>query len=169
MPNRTRPTFISALGKAALASGLLLGGCAVARPSVEVQGLRSDGEANGVHRLQIDLNLQNSGDDEVQLVEYDYVLSLEDGAKYAGRWAALRALPPDQQITASVPAVIPSASVGGSGFRWSLQGVMRYRDPKSVARILYEAGLLKTEVEFSAEGTGLLPPPPATAPQKTAD
>ncbi|MFM7135297.1 MAG: hypothetical protein ACKO0W_13395 [Planctomycetota bacterium] len=56
-----------------------------------------------------------------------------------------------------MPAVLPCSSIDAGG-TWSVQGVMRYRDPQSVARILYEAGFLRTEVEFAAEGAAIARP-----------
>ena len=39
-----------------------------------------------------------------------------------------------------------------AGARWTVTGTMTYRDPQSFARILYEAGILKTESMFEGEG-----------------
>jgi len=36
---------------------------------------------------------------------------------------------------------------------WSVIGTGKYRDPNSVFRILYEAGILKNEYSFSTNGT----------------
>jgi hypothetical protein len=36
--------------------------------------------------------------------------------------------------------------------RWSVRGTASYRDPQSFARILYEAGILRTEASFSGDG-----------------
>lgn len=108
----------------------------------------------GVTKVDIALELRNTGDDEVDLLEYDYVVTLADGSAYGGKWAALRALPPGQTVEATIPAVLPSASVGGA---WRVNGTLRYRDPQSIARILYESGLLRTEVGFSGAGSSILP------------
>lgn len=154
---RTNSSF-GPLQLAALAGlGLAVGGCSVARPSAGVAGIREVDRQGDVARVQLMLELANEGSDEVQLLEYEYVVSLSDGSKYSGRWAALRALPPSRRISAEVPAVLPTAAVDG-GASWTVRGVMRYRDPQSIARILYESGLLKTEVEFTAEGPAIAKP-----------
>lgn len=101
--------------------------------------------------VDVVLELTNPGTTEVELVHYDYLITLEDGSSYDGRWAALRALPPGQTIRATVPAVVPAASAH-AGARWRVEGRMSYRDPQSFARILYEAGILKTEAAFAGEG-----------------
>lgn len=137
--------------------GLVLGGCSVARPSVGVAGIAEADRQGDVARVQLQLELANDGSDEVQLLEYEYVVALSDGSRYSGRWAALRALPPTRRITAEVPAILPTSAVD-AGASWSVRGVMRYRDPQSIARILYESGLLKTEVEFAAEGPAIAKP-----------
>ena len=54
-------------------------------------------------------------------------------------------------MKATVPAIVPVASAR-AGARWTVTGTMTYRDPQSFARILYEAGILKTESMFEGEG-----------------
>ncbi|MFM7135296.1 MAG: hypothetical protein ACKO0W_13390 [Planctomycetota bacterium] len=91
-----RPLLAPVLLGACLASA----GCAVARPSLEVSGIREVGRSGDVAQVKVMIDLANDGTDEVQLVEYEYVVALADGSRYAGRWAALRALPPTQRIAA---------------------------------------------------------------------
>lgn len=166
-----------ALAIAALAALLGMGGCSVTRPEaraidariVESSGVQAADITKGVTKLEIALELRNTGKDEVELVDYDYVVTLPDGASYGGKWAALRALPPGQPIEATIPAILPTASVAAarsSPSAWRVSGTIRYRDPQSIARILYESGILKTEVSFSGSGsmirTGLPAPAAAT-------
>ncbi|MEY3142283.1 MAG: hypothetical protein RLY21_776 [Planctomycetota bacterium] len=146
-----------------------LGGCSVLRPearAVDARIVESNGNAT---KIEVALELQNTGKDEVELVEYDYVVTLPDGASYGGKWAALRALPPGRVVAATIPAVLPTASVAAAGSNppaWRVSGTVRYRDPQSIARILYEAGILKTETGFSGSGSairaGLAAPAAAT-------
>ena len=103
------------------------------------------------------MELRNTGKDEIELVEFDYVLTLSDGARYGGRWAALRALPPNHTVTATVPAVVPLSSLRNGASGWTVTGSLGYRDPSSFARILYEAGILHYEVPISSAGTTILP------------
>lgn len=144
------------------------GGCSVVRPEaraidariVESSGLAANDITKGVTKLEIALELRNPGKDEVELVEYDYVVTLPDGAAYGGKWAALRALPPGRTVEATIPAILPTASVGAarsSEAAWRVSGTLRYRDPQSFARILYEAGILKTEISFSGSGSMIRP------------
>ncbi|MEY5061198.1 MAG: hypothetical protein RIS45_1119 [Planctomycetota bacterium] len=133
-------------------SAITLCGCSVARPAVRATEARV-GDSVGALTASVDITLEltNTSGNEVELVSYDYLIRLEDGASYDGRWAALRALPPGQTVKATVPAVVPIASAR-AGARWTVTGTMTYRDPQSFARILYEAGILKTESMFEGEG-----------------
>jgi len=136
---------------------LLAAGCGVVRPTVSASQMRLGKATADATEVGIVLELVNPGRDEVELVRYDYSLILEDGARYDGVWSAQRALPPGRPVEAVIPAVLPSASVagasGGAGARnWRVEGTLRYRDPQSFARILYEAGILRTEVGFSGAG-----------------
>ena len=130
---------------------LALAACSVARPQVVAREARVAETGTATTRLDIVLDLTNAGETDVELVTYDYLLTLSDGSSYGGRWAALRALPPRQTVRAVIPAILPSASAR-EGVRWSLGGHVSYRDPQSIARILYEAGILRTEVGFSGAG-----------------
>lgn len=142
---------IAAALMAALANAL--GGCSVARPAVRATEARVGTAASALTAsIDITLELTNTSGNEVELVAYDYLIRLEDGASYDGRWAALRALPPGQTVKATVPAIVPVASAR-AGARWTVTGTMTYRDPQSFARILYEAGILKTESMFEGEGS----------------
>jgi hypothetical protein len=138
------------------ASAATLAGCALNRPEARATAASVVESKGDVARLSIELELSNTGKDEVELVEYDYTVTLADGARYGGKWAALRALPPGEPVRATIPAVVPAASAQAGG-KWSVSGSLRYRDPRSVARILYEAGILKPEVSFSGSGASLAP------------
>lgn len=126
-------------------------GCSVIRPEARAAEARVAQVGVSTTRLDIVLELANPGQTEIELVHYDYTIALADGSSYDGRWAALRALPPGQTVRATVPAIVPVASAAAGG-RWSVRGSVSYRDPQSFARILYEAGLLKTQSTFDGEG-----------------
>ena len=146
---RPRATIAAAL---LAAFAIALGGCSVARPAVRATEARVGTSARALTAsIDITLELTNTSGNEVELVSYDYLIRLEDGASYDGRWAALRALPPGQTVKATVPAVVPVASAH-AGARWTVTATMTYRDPQSFARILYEAGILQTESMFEGEG-----------------
>ncbi len=137
----------------AIACSIVAGGCTVVRPNARASAAHLGMQSGGAAEVDITLELSNTGSTEIELVTYDYLITLEDGSSYDGRWAALRALPPGQTIVASVPAIVPASSAR-VGARWTVSGTASYRDPQSFARILYEAGLLKTQASFG--GTGIL-------------
>lgn len=117
------------------------------RPTVQPISASLSATGEGVEQISVELELVNPGDDEIELVEYDYTLRGSDGSGYSGRWAALLALPPQTTTKTTIPAVVPP---GPEGRTWSLKGSLRYRDPKSIARLLYELGILKPEAGFTA-------------------
>jgi hypothetical protein len=158
---------------AAIAVG---GGCSVVRPEARAKSLEIDRVSGDLAEVDLVIELRNPGKDEIELVQYDYDLSTGDGARYSGRWAALRALPPGQTLEARIPAVLPAASLAANR-SWSASGTLRYRDPSSIVRILYEAGILKTEIGFGGSGAGAVraaspegaaEPSPATGPAAPA-
>lgn len=152
--NSTRKFVLG--GAVALLLGVLVGpmsGCSVVQPEARARALEVGRISGDLAEVDIVVELRNPGRDEIELVQYDYTLSAGDGARYGGRWAALRALPPGQTVEARIPAVLPASSVE-NGRTWSASGTLRYRDPSSIVRILYEAGILKTEVGFGGSGSG---------------
>ncbi len=151
------PCFVAWRACALLALLCALTGCSLARPvarATSVQLVRTDG---ALAEVDVSVELTNTGGDEIDLVEFDYVLTLSDGARYASRWAALRALPPHQTVTAIIPAVVPLSSLRSGASGWTVTGTLGYRDPSSFARILYEAGILHYEVPISNSGAKILP------------
>jgi hypothetical protein len=144
---------VAALALAATATLGPMAGCSIAQPEARARSLEVSRIEGELAEVDLVLELRNPGRDEIELVQYDYTLSAGDGARYGGRWAALRALPPGQTVEARIPAVLPAASLAGAN-RWSVSGTLRYRDPSSIVRILYEAGILKTEVGFGGSGSG---------------
>jgi hypothetical protein len=130
-------------------------GCSLTRPEARATDMRISTVAGDVAQVEVLLELRNAGKDEIELVEYDYVVSLADGTRYGGRWAALRALPPGQTVQAVIPAVLPLQSLRDGKTAWSMSGTLRYRDPESFARILYEAGILKSQVDMSGSGPAI--------------
>jgi hypothetical protein len=150
MPRGTfRPT---SLLLSAIASATVLSACSVVRPGARASCANVAARGDATALLDVVLELTNPGTTEIELVNYDYEITLADGSSYDGRWAALRALPPGQTVTAKVPAIVPVTSAS-AGARWTVRGTVSYRDPQSFARILYEAGILKTESSFVGEGT----------------
>ncbi|MFM1823116.1 MAG: hypothetical protein RI967_1382 [Planctomycetota bacterium] len=142
----------AAVGPLVAATAVMaMAGCSLVQPSVRAIGARVAGEADGVARLELELELANPGSTEIDLLEYDYRVELADGASYAGRWAALRALPADATVRAQVPAVVPAASLAGSG-GWRIAGTVSYRDPASLSRLLFDLGLLENRAAFSGSG-----------------
>jgi hypothetical protein len=142
---------LTALSLLAAMSVLPLVGCSFTRPEARATSARLVESRDGTSRIEIELELLNPGKDEVELLEYDYTLALADGARYGGKWAALRTLPPKTPVRATIPAIVPTASATGAA-SWSVSGSLRYRDPQSVARILYEAGILRPEASFAGSG-----------------
>jgi hypothetical protein len=149
MSTLARSKFVCALLATAAAA---LAGCHVVRPEGRATQMRLGETKGDLTEVAVVRELRNPGRDEIDLVEYDYTISLADGSRYGGRWAALRALPPGQTVEATLPAVLPTASLA-EGMAWSASGTGKYRDPDSVFRILYEAGILKNEYSFSTNGT----------------
>ena len=150
-PNARRRSRAGVRPLLVAASAMALAGCSLVQPSVRAIGARVADASDGVARIELELELANPGSTEIDLLEYDYRVELADGASYAGRWAALRALPADATVCAQVPAIVPTASLAGSG-GWRISGTVSYLDPASLSRLLYDLGLVENRAAFSGSG-----------------
>jgi len=154
--NFSATTFVSAhaVSRVVGATCLVLStGCALVRPEARAIAVEVRKSAENASEVALVVELRNPGDDEIELVQYDYTVTVADGSSYGGRWAALRALPPGQTVTAEIPALLPTSSLNRDATAWRASGTLTYRDPRSFARILYEAGILKSEISFAGSGT----------------
>jgi hypothetical protein len=160
MPRRPRDRFIRCTRvlprMVATVAGAGLAGCSMVQPAVRPTAVRVADAGGDATRLAVLLEVANPGSTEIELVEYDYRLELADGASYAGRWAALRALPADGSIEAVIPAVVPAASARGG---WRLTGTLSYRDTAALSRLLLDLGLIENRTSFSASGAQVEPAP----------
>lgn len=152
-----RPTLLLA-GLGTLCAPL---GCTLVRPEARATAMEVRRSSDSAAEVVLLVELRNPGKDEIELVQYDYTVSVADGSSYGGRWAALQALPPGQTVTAEIPALLPTSGLDRDASAWRASGTLSYRDPRSFARILYEAGILKSEISFS--GSGVMTPAPKPA------
>jgi hypothetical protein len=152
---------------ALLAAALLLAGCA-ADPAVRaVRGERvnTTAEATEVHLF---LELTNPNQAPLELITWDYAVSVDGRTAYQGRWMPSLTLPPNVAIGTELPAVIPASFGDISKASWRVQGVVDYRATRQLDRLLYQLGVTRLHASFQADGAGFAepkaPPPKAAVP-----
>ena len=105
----------------------------------------------------LSLQLLNEGSQEIPLDWYAYDFTIEGMGTFAGRWAALRVLPPKTAVMVEIPAVIPitpETDLSSQAPRaWTLSGNVRYQAPGLLGRILFDAGIRRPSEGFSGSGT----------------
>jgi hypothetical protein len=143
-------------------AALLLAGCALDPAVRAVRGERvnSTAEATEVHLF---LELTNPNDAPLELITWNYGVSVDGRSAYEGRWMPSLTLPPHVAIGTELPAVIPASFGDISQAKWRVQGIVDYRATRQLDRLLYQLGITRLHASFEADGAGFAapkPPPP---------
>ena len=134
------------------------GGCSTQPPRVEVQdALVVD---RSVEAMQIDFSLElfNPNEEPIPLLNCEYTLFVEGREVFRGKRAALTTLDRNGTRRIMLPAVIPYADANWPGaeapesFRYRLTGELQYIAPGELAEILFDTGVRRPKVGFSAAG-----------------
>lgn len=153
---------------------LLVAGCGAApkvRPvaarPVVVAGPEGTPDAAG---YLVDIELENTGEDDIPLERFDYVFEVEGVGRFSGRWVAFLTLPPGSRKRIEIPASMPlPADLAqqvdlSEPIVWRIDGGLRYQAPGLLGRILFDAGIRRPSKGFSGSGTFRLTPPAQTDP-----
>jgi len=142
---------------------LVLGGCLGYRaPSVVVQEAVMTEESEEAVRFDIALDLENPNTEGLELVEFEYTVSVDGSSVYRGKRAAEATLSAGRGKRLTLPVVVRYDRAGWSrGARpaeagWSVRGSMLYVTPGEIAEILLDTGVRKPRVGFSGSGRVLL-------------
>lgn len=145
-----------------LLSGLLpLAGCTNFKPpSIELSNVRLVERTDEAAAFHFDLVLENPNDEPIELREFRYELSLDDGQVYQGRRAAFSTLHPsavdDLSLEMSLPAVVRFDQLDGAALpddlAYQLSGTLLYLTTGELAEILLDTGVKKPRVRFAMSG-----------------
>ena len=139
---------------------LLLGpGCSRYRdPLFRVSAVTVGEMTDEALQLHFDLRLTNPNNDPLQLVQFDYTVSVEGRRVFQGRRAAEATLNVLVTRTLTIPAVVPYDRMGWveSGppptFGYRLSGTLLYLTPGELAETLLDTGLRRPKVRFAHAG-----------------
>ncbi len=138
----------------------LLTGCVFdTPPNVVVQDVSVSALGEGspaVVELDIDLKLENTTDDPIQLETFDYTLTTAGGDRWSGSWSALRTLPAKETFNMRIPAVIPDPFTSvDTDTSWRVEGTVSYKAPGRWAQILFDTGFRRPTHDFRGRGPAI--------------
>jgi hypothetical protein len=150
---------------------LLLTGCSgMKEPIVGVTGASLGEVSNEAATVQIALQLENPNTDPIELLEFDYHVSVNGERVYDGMRSAQMTLSRLSTRTATLPAVLPFDRVGWNAAQLppdtevQVHGTLRYLQPGAFARTLFDLGAKRPRTSFhSTHRVSLSSPPPAPA------
>jgi LEA14-like dessication related protein len=137
----------------------LAGGCSNSQsPQIQVQSATIVQTTDDALVVAFDVLLSNPNSKPLELIEFNYVLHVDDAAVYSGRRDAQTTLPARGQWTLTIPAVVPFSDVPWDiasmpdQARYEMHGTLLYISPGALAEVLMDAGLYRPTTGFGAAG-----------------
>lgn len=131
-----------------------LASACVPSPQITVTGVDVVEIGEDASELAIRMTLKNDADVPVKLDIWSYSLQAA-GARYSGRWSAGITIPPQESVSASIPAVIPNSASPGPNCAWTSGGTVTFLAPSRLAEVLFELGLNRPSTGFSGSGESM--------------
>ncbi|UCD74663.1 MAG: LEA type 2 family protein [Phycisphaerales bacterium] len=136
-----------------------LTGCSVYRaPTIAVAGAEVIETTDEAMAIRFALDLTNLNDEALELLQFDYGLSVDGRRVYSGRRAAEATLRAGGEKRLFVPAVLRYDLMGWEtgaqppDIGYKLSGSLLYVTPGEIAEILLDTGVRKPRVRFSSAG-----------------
>jgi hypothetical protein len=124
-------------------------------PTIEVGEARLIDNGGEAARCEIDLALSNPGDEPLELLTFEYVVTINGESAYHGRRSAEATLSGEGVRVITLPAVVERSLLArGEGGRtqWAISGSLLYVTPGRIAELLLDSGVRKPTVGFSGRG-----------------
>lgn len=138
---------------------LLLTACSAFKaPAITVEGVSITEVTDDAMALAFAIDLQNSNDEPLELVEFRYTLSIDGTQVYAGRRRPDADVAARQTQRISLPAVIPFDRAGWTGgvrppqAKYAVAGRIVYTAPSTIAQMLFDLGVRRPKSSFSKQG-----------------
>ncbi|MHC4908623.1 MAG: LEA/WHy family protein [Planctomycetota bacterium] len=154
---------------------LLLAGCAHKAPQLQVVGAEVVDGSEEATQIDFAIDLSNPNDEPLELLHFDYELSIDGQRVYQGRRAAEATLSRGGIRRLTIPVIVREADVplrasadqSASTVAYRLSGQLLYISPGELAEILLDTGLRRPSVRFGSRGQiALGGEQPAVLPQR---
>ena len=147
----------------------ILQGCGLDRPRAEVRGVSATDRSQEGLRLEIVVDLENTGDEILPLVASQYTVTIDQVGSYESSDRLIRTLPaaneletgrgdatatprqPGRQVI-QLPVALPWDGRDVAGLTYRVEGTVSYRPPGEIRALLSEAKLPLPLVYFNGSG-----------------
>ncbi|MSR44382.1 MAG: hypothetical protein EXS15_03360 [Phycisphaerales bacterium] len=136
---------------ALLVASAIVGGCTI-NPDIRVSALErvSTEQTADIYALRVEL--RNPADEPMVLDRWTYSVNTNAGS-WNSEWIASRTLPPRSITFESLPVVLRHDSTSVEVTDWRASGNLRFLRPGQLAETLFDLGVSRPDVDFSASGT----------------
>jgi len=131
----------------------LVGGCTAA-PDVRVASMDMVSQGPTADEFVLQVDLKNPNDTPLVLDLWNYEVTTDAGS-WKSSWVASRTLPARSIVTERLPVVIRHGGAANSTApttTWRVSGNLRYLLPGQLAKTLFDLGISRPDVAFSASG-----------------
>lgn len=129
---------------------LLVLGC-TATPDIRVGALDKVAAGPVADEYALHLDLRNPSDSPMVLDRWNYEVTTNAGT-WSNEWIACRTLPARSITFESLPVVIRHDGAPAAVTHWRVTGNLRYLLPGQLAETLFDLGVSRPDVDFSASG-----------------
>ena len=135
---------------------VLLAGCkGVKNPQITMTGATLGETTDQAATVRIALRLHNPNNEPLELLEFDYRVSVDGKAAYSGTRSAQMTLARMSTRDIEIPAVVNVSESGGqlpADANVQVNGSLRYIAPGAIAQTLFDTGVRRPRVSFSGKG-----------------
>ena len=138
---------------------VVLAGCTGTKhPEIAVTGATIDQTTEHAATIRLALRLENPNNEPLQLLEFDYRVSVDGRQAYRGKRSAEMTLARQSVRDVEIPAVIvaPADDAGGAATlaetAFQVHGTLRYLAPGAIEQTLFDTGVRRPRVNFSGSG-----------------
>ncbi len=135
-----------------LAVALLPAACAYRPPTLTVADARISEQTEAGYVITFDIDAANDNAIELPLARIDYVVFLDGQRVFTGTRSAEASLRRRGVQRLTLPAAVPADAMPPGECEYELRGRLTYLIPGRLAEVLFDAGVLRPRVGFSAEG-----------------
>jgi len=150
-----RSMLLALVGVVGTASTIMLGGCSTFRdPQVTIVSASVVETSDEAMTLHITADLANPNDESLQLLNFNYHVTVDGQRVFQGIRSAEATLGGNQQRQVTIPAVVRFVDVGWSptavpaDVEYAVSGTLQYITPGSIAQILFDSGVRKPRAGF---------------------
>ncbi|MBC8523369.1 hypothetical protein H8D29_05525 [PVC group bacterium] len=136
-----------------------LSGCGVRAPIAQYHASQLTASTPDAISLVVEFNISNTNDEPIHLLQYKYLVTVNNSTVYHGLAQSQRTLPRWSTVAATIPVVIPREYLlATNDLSWRLSGSLEYVSSGALAETLLDSRLWKPSTSIGASDSFVIPP-----------